>query len=125
MKRILLVEDDPSSQEVLTRRLERKGFEVMQAMDGTSAVRLARERSPDLILMDLNMPVLDGWGAIQQIKEDDLTHTIPIIVLSAYSREEEMERALSLGCTAYMVKPVDFKRLMDKIEDMALEERSQ
>jgi CheY-like chemotaxis protein len=113
---ILLVEDDDLSRDMLQRRLERKNYQVVTALDGAQAVALATSRKPDLILMDLSLPILDGWMATQQIRATfDLTQ-MPIIGLTAHALLGDREKALAVGCNDYDTKPVDFNRLLEKIE---------
>jgi CheY-like chemotaxis protein len=118
MKTILLVEDNEPSRDALGRRLERRGFHVRQAADGQQAVTLARETSPDLILMDLGLPVMDGWAATRLLKGDAETRQIPIIVLSAHAMTGDRELALAAGGDEFDSKPVRFDRLMEKIETL-------
>ena len=115
MTRILLVEDNPENRDMLSRRLIRRGFEVEFAGDGEEAVRKSRERSPALILMDLSLPVMDGWEATRQIKADAATAAIPVIALTARAMSSDRQRALSAGCDDYDTKPVDLDRLLGKM----------
>ena len=103
---------------MLSRRLLRRGYEVVIAVDGLQAVQMAQSENPDLILMDMRLPELNGWEATEQIKASDTTHNIPIIGLSAHALVEDQEKALAAGCDDYETKPVDFTRLLDKIEQM-------
>ena len=112
---ILLVEDNELNRDMLSRRLERKDFNVICAMDGQMGIDMAREKSPDLILMDLSLPVIDGWEAIKILKSDASTSNVPIIVLTAHAMEGDREKALGSGCDEYDTKPVDFERLLSKI----------
>ena len=116
MAKILLVEDDALNREMVTRRLAWEGFEVITAVDGAAAVALAESQQPDLILMDLGLPVLNGWQAAQRIKAAPITRAIPIIALTAYALTEDRERSLAAGCDDYEPKPIDFARLQAKIE---------
>ena len=116
MTRILLVEDNPENRDMLSRRLIRRGFEVEFAEDGAEAVRMAREVSPALILMDLSLPVMDGWEATRRIKADEATRAIPVIALTAHAMASDRERALECGCDDYDTKPVDLARLLEKIQ---------
>ena len=113
--KILLVEDNELNRDMLSRRLERKGFNVICAMDGQMGIDMAKERSPDLILMDLSLPVINGWEAIKILKSDASTSNVPIIVLTAHAMEGDREKALDSGCDEYDTKPVDFERLLSKI----------
>ena len=114
--RILYVEDNEDNVYMLERRLRRKGYDVIVAPDGEKGIEMARTDAPSLILMDLNLPVLDGWEAIRQLKTASETRHIPIIALSAHAMEGDRERALATGCDDYDTKPVDLERLLAKIE---------
>jgi len=116
MATILVVEDDASNQELLTRFLKREGHVVLQATDGLSAVQIAQERLPDLILMDLGLPVLDGWEAAQRIRANPSAAHIPIIALTAHTLTEDVRKAIGAGMDAYETKPVVYQRLMAKIK---------
>tara|TARA_Y100000590_G_scaffold303751_2_gene342471 strand:+ start:4573 stop:4932 length:360 start_codon:yes stop_codon:yes gene_type:complete len=116
--KILLVEDNELNRDMLSRRLERKGFSVTCAVDGQAGVDMAKADNPDLILMDLSLPVLDGWNATKILKSDDTTSQIPIIVLTAHAMEGDKEKAMETGCDDYDTKPVDFQRLMGKINTL-------
>ena len=116
MRKILLIEDNEMNRDMLSRRLERKGFEVVIAVDGQAGVELASSSNPDLILMDLSLPVMDGWEATRCIKADPATQKIPVIALTAHAMAGDEQKALEAGCDAYDTKPVDFKRLLGKIE---------
>jgi CheY-like chemotaxis protein len=113
--RILLVEDNPENRDMLSRRLIRRGHQISFAMDGAEAVRLATAEIPDLILMDLSLPVMDGWEATRQIRGGATTARIPIIVLTAHAMVGDRERALAAGADDYDTKPVDIERLSGKI----------
>ncbi len=115
MAKILIVEDNEMNRDMLSRRLERKGFSVVMAEDGQKGVEMSKSESPDLILMDLSLPVMDGWTATSTIKEDTQTNSIPIIVLTAHAMAGDREKALDAGADEYDTKPIDFKRLLDKI----------
>jgi CheY-like chemotaxis protein len=116
MAKILIVEDDASIRLVLTRLLTASGFTVLSAADGARAVGLAREEQPDLILMDLGLPILNGWQATARIKGLPATAHIPIIVLTAYALAEDRERSMRAGCDDFETKPLDLTRLLTKIE---------
>ncbi len=118
MSKILLVEDNEPSRDALGRRLQRRGYEVVPAVDGQQAVSTAREVQPDLILMDLGLPVIDGWEATRLLKADALTNWIPIIVLSAHAMTNDREQALHAGADDFDSKPIHFERLIEKIEDI-------
>ena len=115
MTKILYVEDNPDNVYMLTRRLKKKGFELIIAGDGQEGIDKAVEESPDLILMDLSLPTMDGWTATTKIKEIEEVKDIPIIALSAHAMPEHRDRALKAGCSDYDTKPVDIKRLLSKI----------
>ena len=115
MAKILYVEDNEDNVYMLQRRLTRKGFEVIIAENGQVGVEKSKSESPDLILMDLSMPVMDGWDAIKVIKADEATKSIPVIALSAHAMEEHRQRAIDSGADDYDTKPVDLERLLDKI----------
>ena len=116
MPRILLVEDNELNRDMLTRRLERRGFEVLSAEDGAQGVALARSAAPDLVLMDMSLPVLDGWEATRQIKADGGTSAIPVIALTAHAMAGDREKAMEAGCDDYDTKPIELPRLLEKIE---------
>ena len=113
--KILYVEDNPDNIYMLTRRLKKKGFDIILAEDGKQGVEMALSESPDLILMDLNLPIMDGWEATKNIKADEKGKDIPIIALSAHAMEEHKKSAIDAGCDDYDTKPVDFQRLLSKI----------
>ena len=115
MTKILYVEDNDDNVFMLKPRLERRGFAVVVAADGESGLRLAGEERPDLILMDLSLPVMDGWEATRRLKEGGATRAIPVIALSAHAMSGDREKALAAGCDDYDTKPVDFRRLLEKI----------
>ncbi len=121
-KKILYVEDNDDNVYMLKPRLERKGYEVLIAVDGKEGIYLAKNRNPDLILMDLDLPIIDGWEASKQIKEDTNTKHIPIIALSARVMEEDRIRAIDAGCDDFDSKPVDFDSLMAKIRSFLPDE---
>ena len=116
MPRILMVEDNEENRDALSRRLQRRGFEVLMAFDGVEGVAMAKAERPDLILMDMNMPKLDGWEATRQIKADPATAALPVIGLTAHAMTGDRERAIAAGCTDYHTKPVEFPRLLSQIE---------
>jgi len=115
MAKILLVEDNEMNRDMLSRRLKKKGFEVEIAVDGQEGVDKAKSISPDLILMDLSLPVLDGWGATKAIKANPDTSSIPIIALTAHAMAGDREKAIEAGADEYDTKPIDLKRLITKI----------
>ncbi len=114
--KILLVEDHEEIWDFLSRRLKRRGFDVAVATDGQEGVDKSRSESPDLILLDMNLPVLDGWTAARLIRSDSITATVPIIALTAHAMSGDKEKAIAAGCTDYCSKPVDFSDLLAKIE---------
>lgn len=118
MKKILLVEDNEMNRDMLSRRLVRRGYEVSIAVDGQQGVEMAQSAAPDLILMDMSLPVLDGWEATRQLKNADATRHIPIIALTAHAMSGDRERALEAGCDDYDTKPIELTRLLEKIETM-------
>jgi CheY-like chemotaxis protein len=115
MTRILYVEDNEDNVYMLTRRLERKGYEVIVATDGAQGIAMAKEQDPALILMDLSLPVVDGWEATRQIKADDGTSAIPVIVLTAHAMSGDREKAIEAGADEFETKPVDLPRLLEKM----------
>ena len=115
MTKILYVEDNPDNVYMLTRRLKKKGFELIIAGDGQEGIDKAVEENPDLILMDLSLPTMDGWTATAEIKKIEGLKDIPIIALSAHAMPEHRDRAIKAGCSDYDTKPVDIKRLLSKM----------
>jgi CheY-like chemotaxis protein len=118
MPRILVVEDNEENRDALSRRLQRRGFEVVIAVDGVAGVASAKAEKPDLVLMDMNMPELDGWEATRQIKADPALTEIPVIALTAHAMQGDRERALAAGCTDYHTKPIEFPKLLAQIESI-------
>jgi two-component system cell cycle response regulator DivK len=116
MAKILLVEDNEMNRDMLSRRLLRKGFEVVIAVDGGQAVSMAESERPDLILMDMSLPVIDGWEATRRVKAAKMTANIPIIALTAHAMSGDREKAMSAGCDDYDTKPIEMPRLLEKIE---------
>lgn len=116
MPRILLVEDNEMNRDMLSRRLQRKGYEVVVAIDGEAGVTMAVSERPDLVLMDMNLPVLDGWEATRRLKGMQETAVKPIIALTSHAMAGDREKAIGAGCDDYDTKPVDFERLLLKIE---------
>jgi CheY-like chemotaxis protein len=114
--KILLVEDNEMNRDMLSRRLQRRGHEVVCAVDGQEGLEVARREAPGLILMDMTLPVLDGWEASRQLKADPATSAIPIIALTAHAEVTDRERALDAGCDDYDTKPVELSRLVAKID---------
>jgi len=123
MAKILLVEDNEMNRDMLSRRLERKGFQVVMALDGGQGVIMATSEKPDLILMDMSLPVLDGWTATQKIKADPATASIPVIALTAHAMAGDEQKARDAGCDDYDTKPIELPRLLGKIQAL-LDRRS-
>jgi two-component system, cell cycle response regulator DivK len=113
--RVLLVEDNEMNRDMLSRRLSRKGFEVLMAVDGQQAIEMTSQVSPDLILMDMSLPVLDGWEATRRLKADPASSGIPVIGLTAHAMDGDREKCLQAGCDEYDTKPIDLSRLLEKI----------
>ena len=118
MASLLLVEDNEMNRDMLSRRLERKGYQVLVALDGMEGLAVARSHLPDMILMDMSLPTLDGWEATRQLKADETTRGIPIIALTAHAMAGDREKALEAGADDYDTKPVEFPRLLEKIETL-------
>jgi len=116
MAKILLVEDNEMNRDMLSRRLIRKGYEVVVALDGAQGVELARSETPDLILMDMSLPVLSGWDATKSLKGNPGTVSIPVIALTAHAMSTDRDQALQAGCDDYDTKPIELSRLLEKIE---------
>lgn len=121
MIKILLVEDNEMNRDMLSRRLQRKGYAVVTAVDGASGVSIALTELPDLILMDMNLPILDGWEATKQIRSNIQTGKIPIIAQTAHAMSGDREKCLAVGCDDYIAKPVEFQQLLVKIERLLTE----
>ncbi len=115
MPKILIVEDNEMNRDMLSRRLEKRAFSVIMAVDGQQGVDMARSEKPDLVLMDMSLPVMDGWAATQAIKSDPATATIPVIALTAHAMAGDREKALAAGCDDYDTKPIELPRLLEKI----------
>jgi CheY-like chemotaxis protein len=118
MAKILLVEDNEMNRDMLSRRLVRSGYEVVMAVQGEEGVELARSASPDVILMDMSLPVLDGWEATRRLKSDPATREIPVIALTAHAMSGDREKAREAGCDDFDTKPVEYTRLLSKIEGL-------
>ena len=116
MPKILLVEDNEMNRDMLSRRLARRGYEVVFAIDGASGVEMAHSESPNRVLMDMSLPVLDGWEATRRLKADAATRHIPVIALTAHAMSSDHDKALEAGCDDYDTKPVELPRLLGKIE---------
>ena len=118
MAKVLLVEDNEMNRDMLSRRLIRRGFQVVFAMDGQQGVDLARSERPDIILMDMSLPVIDGWEATRRVKSDDVTKSVPVIGLTAHAMASDREKAMEAGCDDYDTKPVELERLIGKMEKL-------
>ena len=118
MAKVLLVEDNEMNRDMLSRRLIRRGFQVVFAMDGQQGVDLARSEQPDIILMDMSLPVIDGWEATRRVKADDATRSVPVIGLTAHAMAGDREKAIEAGCDDYDTKPVELERLIGKMEKL-------
>ena len=116
MAKVLLVEDNAMNRDMLSRRLMRRGFEVVFAVNGKQGVDLARSEKPDIILMDMSLPIMDGWEATRCVKSDDATRSVPVIGLTAHAMSGDREKAIAAGCDDYDTKPVELDRLVGKIE---------
>src|SRR5499427_10435271 len=114
MPKILLVEDNEMNRDMLSRRLERKGYQITLALDGAEGLKMARTSAPDLILMDMSLPVIDGWEATRQLKADPATRAIPVIALTAHAMAGDREKSLAAGCDDFDIKPIDLDRLLGK-----------
>lgn len=118
MAKVLLVEDNEMNRDMLSRRLVRRGFEVIFAIDGQQGVDLAKSESPDIILMDMSLPVIDGWEATRRVKADNVTKGVPVIGLTAHAMSGDREKAIEAGCDDYDTKPVELERLIGKMEKL-------
>jgi len=118
MAKILIVEDNEMNRDMLSRRLIRRGFEIAMAVDGAEGIAAARAANPDLILMDMSLPVVDGWEATRRLKEDVGTRAIPIIGLTAHAMAGDREKVIAAGCDDYDTKPIELPRLLQKIETL-------
>ncbi len=116
--KILLVEDNDMNRDMLSRRLQRRGFQVALAVDGEEGIIAARSEGPDLILMDMSLPAVDGWEATRRLKADPATRTIPVIALTAHAMSDDRDKALEAGCDDYDTKPIEMPRLLEKIEGL-------
>lgn len=116
MPKILIVEDNEMNRDMLSRRLARRGYEIVIAVDGQQGVEMAASEKPDLILMDMSLPVLDGWEATRRIKADETLKSIPVIALTAHAMAGDREQALAAGCDDYDTKPIELDRLLGKIQ---------
>ncbi|MGH9575660.1 MAG: response regulator [Candidatus Acidiferrales bacterium] len=123
MPKILIVEDNEPNRQMLARRLERKGFTVVTAPDGADGYSLALAKTPDLILMDISLPGMDGWEAIGLLKSESATREIPVIIVTAHALIDDRSKAVAVGCDDYFSKPVDFQRLLDRIGELLTEKK--
>jgi two-component system, cell cycle response regulator DivK len=124
MARVLLVEDNEMNRDILFRRLTRRGYVVALAFDGQQGVEMAVAEPPDIILMDMSLPLVDGWEATRQVKSHETTRKVPVIALTAHAMSGDRERALEAGCDDYDTKPVELDRLIEKIERLLGERRN-
>ena len=122
MAKLLLVEDNEMNRDMLSRRLRRKGYEVIMASDGLEAITLTQSEAPDLILMDLSLPLMDGWEATRRLKAAPQTQSIPILALTAHAMEGDRDKAIAAGFDDYDSKPIEFPRLLAKIQTLLGEE---
>ena len=118
MAKILLVEDNEMNRDMLSRRLIKRGFEVVMAVDGQKGLEMATSETPDIILLDMSLPIMDGWEVARHLKADDELKAIPVIALTAHAMAGDREKTLEAGCDEYDTKPIEFKRLLGKINDM-------
>ena len=118
MTTILLVEDNEMNRDMLSRRLARKGYAVLEATDGQQGIDKAKEEKPDLILMDMSLPVIDGWEATKKLKADEATKDIPVIALTAHARERDRVKSMDVGCQDFFTKPVDLPSVLEKIREL-------
>ena len=121
MFKILLVEDNDLNRDMLSRRLIRRGFDVAMALDGGEGIAMAVSESPDLILLDMSLPVVNGWDVARTLKRDAMTNHIPIIALTAHAMDGDREKALAAGCNEYETKPIEFKQLLEKMDSFLAE----
>ena len=118
MAKVLLVEDQEDNRDMLSRRLKKRGYEVAIAVDGAEGVEKARSEAPDLILMDMSLPVMDGWEATRILKAEDGTRSIPVVALTAHAMSTDREKAFEAGCDAYETKPIELPRLLETMEKL-------
>jgi CheY-like chemotaxis protein len=121
--KILLVEDNEMNRDMLSRRLKRQGHDVLIAVDGREGVEKSKADRPDIVLMDMSLPVLDGWEATRRIRADEETAALPVIALTAHAMEADRQQAMAAGCDDYDTKPIDLKRLLEKIDKLLARER--
>ena len=118
MTRILIVEDNEMNLDMLSRRMAKKGYEILKASDGQAGIETCRQERPDLILMDMSLPVVDGWTATQTLKSDPATSAIPIVALTAHAMQADRDKAMEAGCDAFATKPIDLPALIETIEKL-------
>ena len=118
MAKILLIEDNEMNRDMLSRRLQRKKYEIVMAVDGEQGVTMAQSEKPDLILMDMSLPVMDGWEATRRIKSDPDLESVPIIALTAHAMQGDRDKSLEAGCDDYDIKPIDLRRLLEKMQTL-------
>ena len=118
MAKILIVEDNPKNRDMLSRRLIKRGYEIVMAEDGQEGIDMTTSESPDLILLDMSLPVVDGWGVAKHLKGDDTTKDIPIIALTAHAMSGDREKTLEAGCDEYETKPIRLTELLEKMETL-------
>ena len=118
MAKVLLVEDQEDNRDMLSRRLKKRGYEVEIAVDGAEGVEKARSEAPDLILMDMSLPVMDGWEATRILKAEEATRSIPVVALTAHAMSTDREKAFEAGCDAYETKPIELPRLLETMEKL-------
>src|SRR6267378_7757402 len=123
MAKILIVEDNEMNRDMLSRRLIRRGYQIAMAVDGAEGIAAARTENPDLILMDMSLPVIDGWEATRRVKAAETTSHIPIIALTAHAMSGDREKALGAGCDDYDTKPIEMPRLLEKIDALLVRPR--
>ncbi len=124
MSSILIVEDNELNRDMLSRRLQRRGYEVLLSCDAEDGIAVAKAKTPDLILMDLSLPGLDGWAATERLKHDPSTQAIPVIALTAHAMQGDSQKAMAVGCDDYDTKPIELTRLLGKIESLLHKERA-
>jgi len=125
MPKILLVEDNELNRDMLSRRLERRGFQVLIAVDGAQGVAMAQSEAPDLVLMDMSLPVVDGWEATRRLKAAPETRSVPIIALTSHAMVGDRDKAIEAGCDDYDTKPIELPRLLEKINRLIAKEKSE
>ena len=123
MSKILIVEDNELNLDMLSRRLARKGYQVIHARDGVQGLAMVRAERPDLVLMDMSLPEMDGWETTRRLREDEAVGRVPVIALTAHAMQGDREKALAVGCNDYDTKPVEFDRLLGKISALLVNER--